>query len=134
MPPPDYRCRGRLPNGRRCEAAVLKNSIYCVFHHPETQRRRASLMIRIPYEFPEEVQRLLGEVVEAVKRKKLSPRAGNTIGYLASLLVQNQERVTKGKAEVEDAQPNAEMQAVINDWLWKRGERREKERGKEERE
>lgn len=29
------RCLGRVPNGRRCEAARLRHSMYCVFHDPE---------------------------------------------------------------------------------------------------
>ena len=116
------RCEGRMPNGRRCEAARLRHSDYCVFHDPEMMRRRLMLKVEIPYEHPDEVQRLLAEVVEAVKKKKLSPRAGNTLGFLASLLFQNQQRVAKEKDRVNEAQFYASMGAVLHEWQVKRGE------------
>lgn len=122
------RCLGRLPGGRRCEAARLHHSLYCVFHDPEMVERRLRLNQAIPYEHPDQVQRLLGEVVEAVRKKRLAPRAGNTLGYLATLLLQNQERVGKEKSRVRGAQESAEMQAAVNEFLVERGERRRLER------
>ncbi len=122
------RCEGRLPNGRRCEAARLKHSLYCVFHDPEMVERRLKLMAGIPYEHPDEVQRLLAAAVEAVKKKRLSPRAGNTLGYLASLLVQNQERVGKERSRVNEAQFYAELQAGVNEIMAERAERLAKSR------
>ncbi len=116
------RCVGRLPNGRRCEAASLRHSLYCVFHDLEMQRRRL-LLRALPYEHPDEVQRLLAEVVERVKGKKLSPRTGNTLGYLATLLMQNQERVAKEKERVESAQFYAELGAVGKEAMTARWER-----------
>lgn len=115
------RCEGRLQNGRRCEAARLRHSAYCVFHDPEMRRRRIMLKVEIPYEHPDDVQRLLAEVVEAIQKKRLSPRAGNTLGYLASLLFQNQERVAKEKDRVNEAQFYANLEAVVQEWQVERG-------------
>lgn len=78
--PAEVRCRGRLPTGRRCEAARLHRSAYCVFHDPEMMERRLRLKEDIPYEHPDDVQRLLAEAIEGVKKKRLSPRAGTRSG------------------------------------------------------
>ena len=129
------RCRGRVPNGRRCEAAALKHGIYCVFHDPEMQERRMRLTEPIPYEHPEEVQRLLGEVVEAVKKKKLGPKQGNTVGYLATLLMQNQASVKEAKRAMESAQHNAEvgraMEGALVERLQRMVEEARKQRGED---
>jgi len=122
------RCQGRLPNGRRCEAARLHRSAYCVFHDPEMVERRVRLTEEIPYEHPDEVQRLLAEAVEAVKKKRLSPRAGNTLGYLATLLAQNQERVGKERSRVNEAQFYAELQAGVDEFMVERAERLRRQR------
>ena len=114
------RCRGRLPNGRRCEAAAMRHRIYCVFHDPEMQERRLRLGEPIPYEHPEDVQRLLGE---AVKKKKLGPKQGNTVGYLATLLMQNQASVKEAKTLMERAQWYAELGAVMEGALADRWQR-----------
>lgn len=126
------RCRGRLPTGRRCEAARLRHSRYCVFHDPEMHERRRRLAEPIPYEHPDEVQRLLAEAVEAVKKGKLEAREGNTLGYLATLLAQNQARVEKEKERVNQAQYGAELAATVNEILRERAERREQLREEEE--
>ena len=131
------RCAGRLPTGRRCEAARLRHSSYCVFHDPEMVERRLRLAETLPYQFPDDVQRLLAEAVEAVKKKRLSPRAGNTLGYLATLLLQNQRQVEKEKDRVAEAQYNAEMQAGLHEIQLERaerlGNRREAEEAEEKR-
>jgi len=126
--PAEVRCRGRLPTGRRCEAARLHRTAYCVFHDPEMMERRLRLKEDIPYEHPDDVQRLLAEAIEGVKKKRLSPRAGNTLGYLATLLAQNQERVEKEKDRVTDAQFYAEMQAGVHEIQLERGERLRRQR------
>lgn len=122
----ESRCLGRLPDGRRCEAARLRHSLYCVFHDPEMAERRLRLGEPIPYAHPDEVQRLLGEVVEAVKKGKLTAKKGNTLGYLATLLLQNQAQVKREKDRVEDAQYTAEMQAGIHEVMLERAEGRAK--------
>lgn len=61
--------------------------------------------------------------MEAVKKKRLAARTGNTLGYLATLLLQNQPRVEKEKERVNQAQYGAEMQAVLNEFLQGRAER-----------
>lgn len=68
------RCRARLKNGRRCEAAAIQYQAYCVFHDPEMQRRRRELMFPVPFEHADEVQRLLADAVEEVKKKKLGSK------------------------------------------------------------
>jgi predicted NodU family carbamoyl transferase len=101
-----------------------------VFHDPEMRRRRAGLMA-LPYEHPEQVQRLLAEVVERVKEKKLNPRTGNTLGYLATLLMQNQPRIEKEQERVKDAQYGAELQAAVDEWMEERAKRLEAKEGTE---
>ena len=114
--PDEVRCTARPLNGRRCEAARMRHSNYCVFHDPEMAVRRLRLKEEIPFEHPDDVQRLLAEAIEGVKKKRLSPRAGNTLGYLATLLAQNQPRVKEEKDRVTDAQFYANLGAVVHDW------------------
>lgn len=132
LPPEHRRCSGRLPNGRRCEAASLRHSRYCVFHDPVMHKRRLLLAVPVPYEHPDELQRLLAEAVEEVKKGKLEWKAANAIGYLATLLMQNQPRVAKERERVDSAQPGAELQAVMDQFLIERGRHREKQREAEE--
>src|SRR3972149_1774095 len=84
--------KARLLAARRCEAARMRRSDYCVFHDPEMAVRRLRLKEEIPFEHPDDVQRLLAEAIEGVKKKRLSPRAGDTLGYLAALLGPDQPR------------------------------------------
>jgi hypothetical protein len=93
----------------------MRHRIYCVFHDPEMQERRMRLAAPIPYEHPEDVQRLLGEVIDAVRRKKLQPRHANTVGYLTTLLMQNQEKVGRAKDSMESAQFYAELAKVMEE-------------------
>lgn len=97
----ESRCAERLKGGRRCEAARVHGSRYCVFHDPEKREQRSRASEGLPYEHADEVQRLLAEAVEAVKKKRLSPRAGNTLGYLATLLLHNQTRLVKERERRE---------------------------------
>ena len=127
------RCKARLENGRRCEAAALKNQLYCVFHDPGMQRRRRQLMFPIPYEHPDELHRLLAEGVEAVKEKKLGSKEAYALGYLATLLMQNQPRVEEAREKLEQAPFSAELQAAVDRWLVERGELKKKEREERER-
>ncbi len=81
--------------------AKRRGSRYCVFHDPEKREQRSRSGEGLPYEHADEVQRLLAEAVEAVKKKRLSPRAGNTLGYLATLLLHNQTRLVKERERRE---------------------------------
>ena len=128
------RCKARLRNGRRCEAAAMQYQPYCVFHDPEMQRRRQELMFPIPYEHPDEVQRLLAEGVEAVKKKKLGSKEAYALGYLATLLMQNQPRVEKARDRLNRAPFNAELQAAVTRLMVERGRLKKKEREERKRE
>jgi hypothetical protein len=118
----------------------MRHSLYCVFHDPAMHMRRLRLAEPVPYEFPDELQRLLGEVAEAVRKKKLSSKAGNTVGYLATLLMQNQPRVEKEKDRVASAQYHAELGVVAQEALEARWQHRidqaqaEKEKGESDEE
>ena len=118
----EFRCRGRLPNGRRCHAAAIQHRSFCVFHDPEMQERRRRLSAPVPYEHPEEVQRLLGEMVDGVKKGKLQWKQANAVGYLATLLIQNQPRVKQEKEQMESLPYNTELSAGLREALlehWK---------------
>lgn len=54
------------------------------------------------------------------------------MGYLASVLLQNQPRVRKEKERVEEAQRDAELPAGIDESLLKRVERLRKKQEAEE--
>jgi hypothetical protein len=128
------RCKARMPNGRRCEAAAMRYQPYCVFHDPEMQRRRMELMFPIPYEHPDEIQRLLAEGVDAVKEKKLGSKEAYALGYLTTLLMQNQPRVAEARDQLDRAPHRAELQAAVTRWMVERGELKEKERARAEEE
>jgi hypothetical protein len=112
----------------------MQHTLYCVFHDPAMRLRRLRLTKPVPYEFADELQRLLGEVAEAVRKKKLSSKAGNTVGYLATLLMQNQPRVEKERERVDSAQYVAELGVVAQEALEARWQHRidEAEAEKEE--
>ena len=118
----------------------MRHGLYCVFHDPAMRMRRLRLAEPVPYEFPDELQRLLGEVAEAVRKKKLSSKAGNTVGYLATLLMQNQPRVEKERDRVASAQYCAELGVVAQEALEARWQHRidqaqaEKEEGEHDEE
>jgi hypothetical protein len=120
----------------------MQHSLYCVFHDPAMRLRRMRLAEPVPYEFADELQRLLGEVAEAVRKKKLSSKAGNTVGYLATLLMQNQPRVGRERDRVASAQYVAELGVVAQEAMearWQHrideaeGEKEKEERGERER-
>lgn len=127
-----WRCEMRLKNGRRCEAAKLRNSIYCVFHDRNYQRRQEQLMFPIPYEHPDQVHWLLWEAVQDLKKKKLKSKEAYALGYLVTLLMQNQPKVTEERRRVEKAPYWAEVEAAVKQWFVARAEQRRKQR--EERE
>ena len=113
-----FRCRAHLPNGRRCFAAAIQHDLYCVFHSPEIQARRRRLADPVPYEYPEDVQRLLGEVIDAAKKGKLASKQANAVGYLATLLMQNQPRVEKEKDWMKALPESTETNALYRQiWL-----------------
>ena len=108
------RCISKNRRGKRCGASRLRWSVYCVFHDPELRKRRAQLAEPIPFEHPEEVQRLLGEAVEMVKAKRLSTRQANSIGYLSTLMLGNLTRIQEEReqAEIAGGQLRTEIDAA----------------------
>lgn len=126
------RCTARMENGRRCEAAAIQYRRHCVFHDPEMQRRRWQLRFPIPYEHPNQIQKLLAEGVEAVKQKKLGSKEAYALGYLATLLMQNRPAVERERDAIESAASTTELQAAVNLWMMERGEWKEKQRKEQE--
>jgi len=132
---PDYcRCKARTEKGKRCEAARMKHSVYCVFHDPKITQRRQELMFPIPYEHPDQLQWLLRDAVEDLKSKKLSGKEAYALGYLVTLLMQNQPRVEQERQRLNNAPFMAEVGAAVDQWFVARAELKRKEREAEERE
>ena len=101
-------CQALNAEGKRCEARRMSGSSYCFFHSPEkeqarrTARRAGGLKNRIavlPRATPDvqlsharDIQRLLAETINQVRRGELDPKAANCIGYLSGLLAKSFEQ------------------------------------------
>jgi hypothetical protein len=96
-------CTATKRHGGRCQAAALPGSDYCFFHDPAkaaARRRAQSLggrgnrMATLPADTPDvkvehgaDVVNLLGTTINQVRRGEIDPRVGNTVGYLANILL-----------------------------------------------
>jgi hypothetical protein len=101
-------CKASKRAGSRCEAAALDGSDYCFFHDPSraAERREAqalggqrnrmkTLDAAIPdvkFESTAEVVALLSDTINQVRKGDIDPRIGNTVGYLANLLIKALEQ------------------------------------------
>jgi hypothetical protein len=104
------KCHARKKNGGECGADAQVGKDVCVFHDPakaaDGQRaRRAGGLNRsrrkavLPSETPDhplrtttEVSAFLGACINQVRRGELDPRVGNSVGYLASVLLRSLEQ------------------------------------------
>lgn len=101
-------CKASKRAGSRCEAAALDGSDYCFFHDPSraAERREAqalggqrnrmkTLDAAIPdmkFESTAEMVALLSDTINQVRKGDIDPRIGNTVGYLANLLIKALEQ------------------------------------------
>ena len=115
-------CAARKRDGTACRAAALPGARFCYFHspaHAAARRQAQSLggqgnrMTTLPADTPEvkvessaDVARLLSATINQVRRGELDPRIGNTVGYLANILL-----TATGQRELENRL--AELEALL---------------------
>src|SRR5260370_27479740 len=101
-------CKASTRGGSRCEAAALEGSDFCFFDDPSraAERREAqalggqrnrmkTLDPAIPdvkFESSAQVVALLSDTINQVRKGDIDPRIGNTVGYLANLLLKALEQ------------------------------------------
>lgn len=104
LPSPERRCQMKREDGKQCRAARLKDSDYCLFHHPWTQRHRKKL-IRIDelaLREADEVHELLVSTLLGVKEGKVNPQQAYAIGWLVRLVRENREELEEERAAAKE--------------------------------
>jgi hypothetical protein len=109
MSEPRPKCSVVKPDGTQCQAYALPGQQSCVFHDPNRQEagreaRRRGARTRntppavvpadaedLPLETPKEIQRLLADSINRLRKGNLDPRIANAIGYLATGLLKTLE-------------------------------------------
>src|SRR4051794_7511906 len=117
------KCKLRKNNGERCGADAQLGKMICVFHDPDRatdgeEARRAGGLTRarrnavLSPETPDfelrttqHVAGLLAESINHLRRGKLDPRVGNSVGYLSGILLRALEQGSIGERlmKLEDA-------------------------------
>jgi hypothetical protein len=104
----DRMCEQQSENGGACGARRIAGSRFCFFHDPASaeQRKRArrcggqrNRAATLPPTTPDvrlddgqDVARLLAQTINQMRRGEIDPRIGNSIGYLAGLMLKGLER------------------------------------------
>jgi hypothetical protein len=102
-PAPKKSCTATKDDGAACGAAALPGSQFCFFHDPAKAAARrqaqsagglANKMATLPADAPDvkvedgaDVVKLLGETINQVRRGEIDPRVGNSVGYLANIVL-----------------------------------------------
>ena len=102
-PAPKKSCTATKDDGTACGAAALPGSHFCFFHDPAKAAARrqaqsaggqANKMATLPANAPEveiydsaDVVTLLCQTINQVRRGQIDPRVGNTVGYLANIIL-----------------------------------------------
>lgn len=101
------RCQALNAQGEPCQAVPMEGEGFCFFHHPhqaeerlEAQReggRQGKLQALkdaqdLKLERVEDVTRLLSDTINHVRAGRMDPRIGNTVGYLAGVLLRSLEQ------------------------------------------
>lgn len=96
LPPAEKRCQDR-GGGKQCRAARLHDSTYCFFHDPVARRGSMALLRveELALGKPSDIHQLLVEIVERVRKKRLSPQQGYALGWLIQLMMQNLEGIER---------------------------------------
>ena len=103
-------CHYIKSNRSRCRAHARHGSIYCFFHDPDSTiernaarknggRERSRRAAVLPASTPDrplatasDVNVLLAETINQVRRGEVDPRISNAIGYLAGILLKAREQ------------------------------------------
>jgi hypothetical protein len=96
-------CTATKGDGTACGAAALPGRSFCFFHDPAKAAARrqaqsaggqANKMATLPANAPEveiydsaDVVTLLCQTINQVRRGQIDPRVGNTVGYLANIIL-----------------------------------------------
>ena len=100
---PKKSCTATKGDGTACGAAALPGRSFCFFHDPAKAAARrqaqsaggqANKMATLPANAPEveiydsaDVVTLLCQTINQVRRGQIDPRVGNTVGYLANIIL-----------------------------------------------
>jgi len=119
---PKTSCAATKRNGKACKAAALPGSQFCFFHHPgkaaarwkaQSQGGRANRMATLPADAPNvqiedsaDVVKLLSSTINSVRRGEIDPRVGNSVGYLANIVL-----TATGQRELESR--IAELESLV---------------------
>lgn len=122
-------CAATKGNGTACGAAALPGSQFCFFHDPAKAAARrqaqsagglANKMATLPADAPDvkvedgaDVVKLLGETINQVRRGEIDPRVGNSVGYLANIVLAatGQRELETRIAELETLMKNRRQSA-----------------------
>ena len=115
-------CTASKDDGTACGAAALPGSRFCFFHDPAKAAARrqaqsagglANKMATLPADAPDvkvedgaDVVKLLGETINQVRRGEIDPRVGNSVGYLANIVL-----AATGQRELESR--IAELESLV---------------------
>jgi hypothetical protein len=106
---PARQCAYTKPDGR-CKANAQLGSTFCFFHDPEVAEERQAARVNggkersrrvtvlsadtpdMPVDTAANVIRLLTETINHTLRGELDPRIGNSVGYLAAIVLKAQQR------------------------------------------
>jgi hypothetical protein len=119
---PKKSCAATKRNGKACEAAALPGSHFCFFHDPAKAAARrkaqsrgglANRMATLPADAPDvkvedgaDVVKLLSSTINQVRRGEIDPRVGNSVGYLANIVL-----TATGQRELESR--IAELESLV---------------------
>jgi hypothetical protein len=122
MKPAQKPCAATKREGAACGAAALPGTRFCFFHSPahaaarrQAQSRggQANRMATLPADAPDveaedagDVAKLPAVTINQVRRGEIDPRIGNTVGYLAKILL-----TATGQRELESRL--AELESLL---------------------
>jgi hypothetical protein len=110
MVPDGNVCRALNRNGDRCKATPLRGAHFCFFHAPGSRQQRKAArraggvgrskpaavlgdeMADAPLKSIGDVVTLLGTTINHVLTGRLDPRIGNSVGYLAGVILRGLEQ------------------------------------------
>jgi len=100
LPSPERRCQRKRKDGKQCRAARLRDSDYCLYHHPWTQEHREKFLRidELALREADEVHELLVSTLDGVKEGKINPQQAYAIGWLVRLVRENREELEREQA------------------------------------